>query len=68
MKRISKKLFVTTVVLAMGYSAPIVFSRCGITADVTLSFMALLTGIGVAYGVVQGKIDAALAGKNETPK
>ena len=67
MKYFSKKFFVTCAVLVLGFAGPIVFVKAGVDANTTLAFMALIASVGVAYGVVQGKLDAA-AKKDEAPK
>ena len=67
MKYFSKKFFVTNMVLALGFIGPIAFVKSGVDTSVTLAFMALIASVGVAYGVVQGKLDA-IAKKDETPK
>ena len=66
-KYFSRKFLVTIAVLALGFVGPIAFVKFGVGSEVTMAFMALVASVGVAYGVVQGKLDA-MAKKDEAPK
>lgn len=53
----SKKLCVTILVLILGVLAPLIYKNNGIDDSVTLAVLAIITGVSVSYGIVQGRID-----------
>lgn len=61
MKYLSRKWILTLVVLAQASSVPVYFHKEGISDTVTLTVLALMTAIGVAYkiaNVAESKKDA----------
>lgn len=58
-KFLSRKFIVTLLVVGMGGALPIAYQKAGIGEGVILAVLTLLTGVGIAYGVINTK-DAAL--------
>jgi len=51
----SRKWIVTIAIMVMAYQMPIAFKNAGISDAIILGGMALLAGVGVAYGIVNVK-------------
>lgn len=57
-KYVSRKFVVALLVMAVVSYAPIAYKHAGVDDTVVLAVLAIIGGVGVAYKVVQGKIDA----------
>ena len=64
-KYFSRKFLVTIMVMLGAVVSPFLYSKAGVTDTVTLAVLAILGGVGVAYGVVNVK-DAGLNKKDPT--
>lgn len=57
MAALSKKLCLTVMVLLLGSLMPLVYKNNGVSDTVALVVLGLITAVGGAYGIVQGRID-----------
>lgn len=59
-KFLSRKFVVTILVMLLGVFVPVIYQKSGVSESLMLAVIALLSGVGVAYGVVnlkESKID-----------
>ena len=54
-KYFSRKFIVTILVAIIGAIAPIVYTKLGVSEMVTMTVLAMVGGIGAAYGVINIK-------------
>lgn len=54
-KYFSRKFIITILVAVIGFIAPIVYAKLGVDETVTLAVLALVGGMGAAYGVINIK-------------
>ena len=57
-KYLSRKFLLTIMVLILAYCAPIAYKSAGVSDTVALAVLAIMGGVGAAYGFIQGKLDA----------
>lgn len=58
-KFLSRKFIVTIAVMILSVAAPILYQNLGVSETVTLTVLAMIGGVGTAYGVINYK-DAKL--------
>ncbi len=66
-KFLSRKFIVTLLVVGLGVASPIAYQKAGIGEGIILAVLALLSGVGVAYGVINMK-DAKLDKRSDEDK
>lgn len=54
-KFLSRKFIVTLLVVGLGAGLPLAYQKAGVGEGVILAVLALLTGVGIAYGVINTK-------------
>lgn len=63
-KFLSRKFIVTLLVTGLAAVLPFVYQKAGVSENVMLTVLAIIGGVGVAYGVINTK-DASLDKKNK---
>ena len=54
----STKFIVTLMIVLLGVGTPVIFAQNQVPTEITMAVLALLSGVGIAYGILNVKAEA----------